>query len=67
MVLAVESVAVVAAAAVVSGTPPGPHALPEAAPAGRVLAESGTNDPGVLASSSTFRQAACLHPRSSSP
>ena len=50
MVLAVESVAVVAAAAVVSGTPPGPHALPGAAPAGRVLAESGTNDPGVLAS-----------------
>ncbi len=50
MVLAVESVAVVAAAAVVSGTPPGPHALPEAAPAGRVLAESGTNDPGAEAS-----------------
>lgn len=50
MVLAVESVAVVAAAAAVSGTPPGPHALPEAAPAGRVLAESGTNDPGALAS-----------------
>ncbi len=49
MVLAVESVAVVAAAAVTSGTPRGPHALPEAAPAGRVLAESGTNDPGILA------------------
>lgn len=50
MVLAVESVAVVAAAAVTSGTPRGPHALPEAAPAGRVLAESGTNDPEALGS-----------------
>lgn len=50
MVLAVESVAVVAAAAVTSGTPRGPHVLPEAAPAGRVLAESGTNDPGAEAS-----------------
>lgn len=50
VVLAVESVAVVAAAAVTSGTTHGPHALPEAAPAGRVLAESGTNDPWIPAS-----------------
>ncbi|MFH1475188.1 MAG: sortase, partial [Chloroflexota bacterium] len=42
-------VAVVAAAAVTSGTPRGPHALPEAAPVGLVLAESGTNEAGTEA------------------
>ncbi len=49
MVLAVESVAVVAAAAVTSGALRGPHALPEAAPVGLVLAKSGISEAGTEA------------------
>lgn len=52
LLLAVESVTVVAAAARTSVTPRGPHPLPGSAPAGLVLAESseqkaGTKDPAT--------------------
>ena len=47
ILLAIESVTVVATAAHTSVTPRGPHPLPEGAPAGLVLAESSERQPGA--------------------
>ena len=49
LVLALESVTVVAAAAHTSVSPQGRHALPEASPAGLVLSESSANTPATVA------------------
>lgn len=55
LLLALESVAVVAVAARTSVAPFGPHALPAASPAGVVLAESGASEPRAAASVADLR------------